>query len=202
MTALWIIIILVLGSLSPFLFLAWDKKRVRRYESARDLDGLLKVLTSTGSLAKAEAAKALGRMADKGAVGPLVSALKFGTHQLSAWAAWALGEIGDPRAIEPLIEATSRGYATRAAAKSLVLMGGAAVPGLLRALHSKRGTATARERIAAILREIGPENVPDDVSYEDWIDVIQGWWGLVGTLPVFPARTSDKTAIRSMRNAE
>jgi HEAT repeat protein len=90
----------------------------------------------TGNRAVGEhAAGALGALAAKEGVDPLIAALGRKDFRRYA-AAWALGEIGDPRAIPPLVRALgdedgeTRKFATRAVIK----FGPAAVDALLAAL--------------------------------------------------------------------
>jgi HEAT repeat protein len=53
---------------------------------------------------KFNAIKSIGEQKIKGAVDPLIMALKNDeTETVRAWSAWALGEIGDKRAVLPLI---------------------------------------------------------------------------------------------------
>ncbi len=72
---------------------------------AKDVTGLLQALEEGDSLCREMAARALGKLSDRGAVDGLIVALANKNMDVRVAAAVALGEIGDSRAVGPLVEA-------------------------------------------------------------------------------------------------
>lgn len=166
------------------------KPNVEKLKAKRDVAGLIKALDhrhpavrNTAFLALVEvadvsdveplivalrnpscfgaAARALGRIGDPRAVGPLVAELGgfFGTE-----AADALGDIGDPRAVEPLVAALDDNWdlLVSSAASALGKIGDPrAVGPLADAMKEwKPRSSIARDAIAEALEKLGPEAAP------------------------------------------
>ena len=79
---------------------------VQELVDRRDVKGLVELLQwRWNSLVREEGARALGKISDERAVGPLIKGLQDESEKVRSSAARSLGEIGDKRALEPLIEA-------------------------------------------------------------------------------------------------
>ena len=86
----------------------FGKPNVQKLKEKRDVEGLIKALGyEKKRFVRVEAAKALGKIGDSRAVGPLISALSNNDYYVRWEAAKALGKIGDSRAVGPLISALS-----------------------------------------------------------------------------------------------
>jgi hypothetical protein len=77
---------------------------VRELEAKEDAKGLIKALKDERKKVRAAAARALGQIADKRAVEPLMWMLKDESMKVREAAARALGRIVDKRAVEPLMQ--------------------------------------------------------------------------------------------------
>jgi HEAT repeat protein len=69
------------------------------------LDPLVRVLGSRATIARRNAAWALGKLDDHRAVMPLIGSLRDTDEHVREQAAWALGALDDPKAVQPLIAA-------------------------------------------------------------------------------------------------
>lgn len=97
---------------------------------------LIIALRNENAFGREGAARALGKIGDKGAIAPLIAALKDKKPSVRQAAASALGEMGDRRAIEPLIAILGDvDYVSEAAAEGLAKMGKVAIKPLLVALR-------------------------------------------------------------------
>ena len=97
---------------------------------------LIIALRNENAFGREGAARALGKIGDKGAIEPLIAALKDKKPSVRQAAASALGEMGDRRAIEPLIAILGDvDYVSEAAAEGLAKMGKVAIKSLLVALR-------------------------------------------------------------------
>ena len=97
---------------------------------------LIIALRNENAFGREGAARALGKIGDKGAIEPLIAALKDKKPSVRQAAASALGEMGDRRAIEPLIAILGDvDYVSEAAAEGLAKMGKVAIKPLLVALR-------------------------------------------------------------------
>ncbi|QGZ89547.1 HEAT repeat domain-containing protein [Microcystis aeruginosa] len=97
---------------------------------------LIIALRNENAFGREGAARALGKIGDKGAIEPLIAALKDEKPGVREGAAKALGEMGDRRAIEPLIAILGDvDYVSEAAAEGLAKMGKVAIKPLMVALR-------------------------------------------------------------------
>jgi len=86
------------------------KPNVQRMEKKRDVEGLIKALKYEDSIVRLRAVRALGKIGDARAVGPLIQALEDKDKIMDGWygypmtvgegAKWALTQIGES-AVEP-----------------------------------------------------------------------------------------------------
>jgi HEAT repeat protein len=67
-------------------------------------DTLIQAVTCPNRSLRGDAAKALGLMAERRAVGALIAAMNGEHDDSDRWYAWALGSIGDPQAVGPMIQ--------------------------------------------------------------------------------------------------
>ena len=72
---------------------------------AKDLTGLVHALEEGDSECRESAARALGKLSNKGAIDGLIVALADKNMDVRVETAGALGKIGDERAVGPLVEA-------------------------------------------------------------------------------------------------
>lgn len=132
---------------------------------AASFDPLVKVLASTGPVARRNAAWALGALDDQRAVPPLVAALKDAEQSVREQTAWALGAIDDARAVQPLIGAlrdASPAVRRQTAWALGALDDAAAVDALVAAL--KDSDARVREQAAWALGAIGDTRASSGLS--------------------------------------
>src|SRR3972149_3802353 len=97
--------------------------RIEKMEEKRDIRGLMEVLKKFKPYhIRKKAVEALGKIGNKRATEPLISALKNGSEYVREEAANALGNLGDKRAVEYLINGLrdSSEYVREAAGEALV----------------------------------------------------------------------------------
>lgn len=68
------------------------------------MDALMAAVKCSDGNVRREAAKVLGLISQRSAVGPLLEGMKLDNGYASRWCIWALGRIGDRQAVQPLIE--------------------------------------------------------------------------------------------------
>lgn len=101
------------------------KPNVEKMEKKRDVVGLIEALGHKDWVVRSNAARALGRIGDVGAVEPLIDAMKDDNEQVKDAAGEALQEIRDPGAVKPLIQALKdeQPYVRKGAAEALGKLG-------------------------------------------------------------------------------
>ena len=78
------------------------KPNVWKMGKKKDIDGLIKALEHKDAVVRERAARALGNIEDKLAIGPLIKALQDEEDEVRESAVKALGKIGDAKAAKPL----------------------------------------------------------------------------------------------------
>ena len=130
------------------------KPNVEKMEAKRDVEGLIQALGHEDHGIRVNAALALGKLKNAGAVKALVDALRDPNEDVRWAAAWALGEIGKP-AVRPLVQALKdeEGEVRWKAAWALEKMGRQVLDSLLDAFATEEGEA--KSKIAMVLGSIG-----------------------------------------------
>jgi len=130
---------------------ALETIKVSVLEKKRDVKGLIKALShSDYYLARASAAKSLGKIGDRRAIKPLVKACKDTKLYVRKLTAFALAKFGDERAIEPLGEILEGGpdwFEKNRIIKALGEIGGARI---VTALCKAFGESNSLVRLEAI----------------------------------------------------
>ncbi|MEJ5185587.1 MAG: HEAT repeat domain-containing protein, partial [Candidatus Geothermincolales bacterium] len=123
-------------------------------EAKRDVEGLIQALSHDDKDIRVNAALALGKLKNAGAVKALVEALRDDHEDVRWAAAWSLGEIGKP-AVRPLVQALKdeEGEVRWKAAWALEKMGRQVLDSLLDAFAVEEGEA--KSKIAMVLGSIG-----------------------------------------------
>lgn len=126
----------------------------------RAVPPLIKALTDKEMIVRRAAVTALGGLKDADAVDPLIQRLDDESPLVQRAAAEALGDLGDPKAVPFLLKALKSEdlYIRNGAALALSKIGGAAVPGLVRAL----GDRDAGPAAAEILRSLNWQPASDE----------------------------------------
>jgi HEAT repeat protein len=128
---------------------------------ADSLTPLREALNNSSATIRANAARALGRLASPQSVPCLLSALQDGEWRVRACAAEALGAIGDPTSVEPLIQRIQDNVAKvqEQASAALIRFGKQATLPLLHALARERDKFVLRALLLALGRITDPRSV-------------------------------------------
>jgi HEAT repeat protein len=130
--------------------------------AAESLTPLREALNNSSGTIRANAARALGKLASPQSVPCLLASLQDGDWRVRACSAEALGTIGDPTSIEPLIQKLDDNVAKvqEQASAALVRFGKEATLPLLNALSRERNKFVLRAIILALGRIVDPKSVP------------------------------------------
>ena len=130
--------------------------------AAESLTPLREALSNSSGTIRANAARALGKLASPQSVPCLLAALQDGDWRVRACSAEALGAIGDPVSIEPLIQKLDDNVAKvqEQASAALIRFGKEATLPLLNALSRERNKFVLRAIILALGRIVDPKSVP------------------------------------------
>lgn len=134
---------------------------------AESLTPLREALNNSSATIRANAARALGKLASPQSVPCLLSSLQDGDWRVRASAAEALGAIGDPTSMEPLIQIIHDNVAKvqEQASAALIRFGKHATLPLLHALSRERDKFVLRALLLALGRIADPRSVPTVINH-------------------------------------
>ncbi len=134
---------------------------------AESLTPLREALNNSSATIRANAARALGKLASPQSVPCLLASLQDGDWHVRASAAEALGAIGDPTSLEPLIQKIQDNVAEvqEQASAALIRFGKQATLPLLHVLSRERDKFVLRAILLALGRIADPKSVPALINH-------------------------------------